>query len=234
VTNIVILNSHAHRHLRVQAGASAPLGDNQRFVQVAINEFSLLLVHYPILFSKDADTGLFYCGAMLGFDTGENLFLNEGGNGQDAYRPLNLQRAPFFVAGSDLAIDLDSPRVDETRGESLFAESGEPSPYLQSIVSAFRDLRQGFEMTKVFVDTLLKLKLIEAITIDVGFDDGTKRALNGLYTIDRNALRNLPDAAVIDLFRRGYLDLITMMIASLKQIPVLAQKKNRLLHESGQ
>ncbi|MEJ0028774.1 MAG: SapC family protein [Rhizomicrobium sp.] len=229
MTNIVVLNSQTHRHLRVQAGASAELGDNQRFVHVAISEFPALVVHYPIFFAKDSETGAFFAGAMLGF--GENLFLSADGKGQDAYRPLNLQRQPFFVAGSDLAIDLDSPRVG--RGEALFQESGEPTPYLQTIVAAFRELRPGFEMTKVFIDTLLKLKLIEPITVDLGFDDGSRLKLIDLYTIDRNTLQALPDATVLDLFRRGYLHLIYLMIASLKQIPVLAQKKNRRLHESA-
>ena len=34
---------------------------------------------------------------------------------------------------------------------------------------------------------------------------------------------------VLDLFRRGYLNLIHLMIASLNQVSVLAQKKNRRL-----
>jgi hypothetical protein len=233
VTNIVILNSQTHRALRVHAGASAAHGDNQRFVQVAINEFPFLAVHYPILFSKDADTGAFFCGAMLGFDTGENLFLSEDGKGQDAYRPLNLQRTPFFVSGSDLAIDLDHSRVSMEKGEPLFTEEGEPTPYLKSIVAAFRELRPGFEMTKIFIEALLKLKLIEPIVVDLAFDDGTKRELNGLYTIDKTVLKDLPDATVVDLFRRGYLHLVYLMIASLKQIPVLAQRKNRRLHEAS-
>lgn len=233
MTNIVVLNSQDHRDLRVQAGASALLGDDRRFVQVVIGEFPSLVVHYPILLSKDSDTGAFFVGAMLGFLDNENLFLSEDGKGQDAYRPLNLQRAPFFVAGADLAIDLDSPRVNAARGEALFAPDGEPTPYLQSIVAAFRDLRPGIEMTKVFIDTLLSLKLIEPIAVDLGFDDGSKLQLVDIYTIDKTALRDLPDATVLDLFRRGYLHLIYLMIASLKQIPVLAQKKNRRLHESA-
>lgn len=230
MANVVVLNSQSHRNLRVQAGASAAHGDNQRFVQVAVAEFPSLAVHYPILFSKDTDTGAFFCGAMLGFDVGENLFLS---GGEDAYRPLNLQRLPFFVAGNDLAIDLDHSRVSTSKGEALFTDEGEPSPYLQAIVRTFQELRPGFEMTKIFIDTLLKLKLIEPIVVNVAFDDGSKRELNGLYTIDRTVLKDLPDATVIDLFRRGYLNLIYLMIFSLKQIPVLAQRKNRRLHEEG-
>jgi hypothetical protein len=81
-------------------------------------------------------------------------------------------------------------------------------------------------MTKRFIETLLKLNLLEPIDIVLGFDDGSKRNLADLYTVNQDVLRKLPDAAVVELFRRGYLQLIYMAIASLKQIPVLAQKKN--------
>jgi SapC protein len=227
VTQIVLLDSQAHRTLRVQTEPSARYGDNQRFVAVGVNEFSLAVAHYPILLSKDADTGAFYCGVMLGFDEGENLFLQEG---RTVYRPLNLQRGPFYSAGSDLAIDLDNPRVGAPGGEALFSDSsGKPTAYLESILELMRSLHQGAEFTKLFVDTLLQLRLIAPLNIDAQFDDGTNREVFGLYTIDQEALRALPDAAALDLFRRGYLQLIYLMIASLKQVPVLAQKKNRRL-----
>ena len=229
MANIVILNSHAHRALRVRAEASERLGDGQRFVPVVIDEFPLLAVHYPILLSKDADTGQFYCGAMLGFDAGENLFLKEN-DGHDAYRPLNLQRGPFYTSGSELAIDLDHARIDARGGgEALFTEDGTPTPYLESIMALMRELRPGLERTKVFIKTLMDLRLVDPVTFDLGFDDGTKREVIGLYTISSQTLRELGDAAVLDLFRRGYLQLIYLMIASLKQVPVLAQAKNRRL-----
>jgi hypothetical protein len=82
------------------------------------------------------------------------------------------------------------------------------------------------EMTKRFIETLLRLDLLEPIDVVLGFDDGSKRNLADLYTVSQDALRKLPDAAVVELFRRGYLQLIYLLIASLKQIPVLAQKKN--------
>lgn len=231
MTNIVVLNTEAHRALRVRAKASARFGDDQRFVPVVIGEFALLAVHYPILLSKDAETGAFYAGAMLGFDDRENLFLDEA-KGFDAYRPLNLQRAPFFAAGDELAIDLDSPRVNDREGEALFDDSGTPTPYLQGIMHAFRELKPGMERTKRFIETLLALKLVETVTIDLAFDDGTRRVTEGLYTIDNDALRALPDEAVVDLFRKGYLQLIYLMIASLKQVPVLARRKNMRLLEA--
>src|SRR5438477_12200661 len=92
-----------------------------------------------------------------------------------------------------------------------------------------RDLKPGLEMTKAFVEDLAGLKLIEPIDIDLAFDDGSKRQLAGLYTVNQKALHALPDPAVIELFRKGYLQLIYLMIASLKQVPVLARRKNNAL-----
>jgi SapC len=225
VTNVVVLNTELHRSLRVFGEPSAQFGDNQRFVQVVVTEFPQLVLQYPILFSKDADTGAFYCGAMLGFDEGENLFLKEG-RGYEGYRPLNLQRLPFYTHGSDLAIDLDHPRVNAEGGTALFTGNGEATAYLDSIKSAFRDLRPGIEMTKQFVATLMKLRLVEPVDITLQLDDASKRELAGLYTINKDVLRNLADAQVVELFRRGYLQLIYLMIASLKQVSTLAEKKN--------
>ena len=226
MTNVVLLNNEEHRALRVQPGAAARYGDNQRFVSVIAGEFAHLAVHYPILLTKDQDTGGFFIGAMLGFDEGENLFLDA--RGMETYRPLNLQRGPFFTAGNEIAIDLDNPRIDEA-GRPLFNDAGEPTPYLQSIMALFRDLWPGLEVTKVFVQTLVSLKLIEPIDIDLAFDDGSKRKLTGLYTISQPALRALPEESVLDLFRRDYLQLIYLMITSLKQVPVLARRKNNAL-----
>ncbi len=224
----MLLDNQLHRKLRVHAQAGAQYGDNQRFVAVVVNEFHALAMHYPILFSKDADTGQFYCGAMLGFDAGENLFLDDY-RSLSVYRPLNLQRGPFLTSGSDLAIDLDHPRVAADGDQELFTETGEPSRYLQSIMGLMRDLRPGLERTRIYIDTLLGLKLIEPMTVSARFDDGSNREISGLYTINRDQLKELADAAVLDLFRRGYLQLIYLMLASLDHVSALLQKKNRSL-----
>jgi hypothetical protein len=225
MTRIVPLSKEAHKSLKVDARAAAAYGDNLRFTHVVAKEFPLLVVHYPILFAKDANTGEFYCGVMLGFEEGENLFLQEWRD-LDYYRPLGLQRMPFYANGPDVAIDLDHPRVGVEDGVALFTEFGEPSRYLQRIIWAFQDLSNGITITRSFITALLQLKLIEPLSLEAEFDDGTTRNCAGLYGVNQEALSALPDQVVVDLFRLGYLRLIHFMIASLKQFPVLARKKN--------
>jgi hypothetical protein len=41
----------------------------------------------------------------------------------------------------------------------------------------------------------------------------------------------LPDATVIELFRTGYLRLMHLMIASRRQFPILARRKNQRILE---
>ena len=231
MTQIVPLDKEAHRSLKVDGRASAAYGDDRNFVQVMVNEFPLLVVHYPIFFSKDADTGGLYCGVMLGINKGENLFLEEWAE-REFYRPLALQRGPFYAQGPALAIDLDHPRVGAEGGKPLFTEHGQPTKYLQSIIWAFQDLKPGIETTKLFVARLLELNLIEPIDVEVEFEDGSIHKCLGLYSVNQETLSRLPDEVVLELFRRGYLRLIHLMIASLKQFPILARKKNARLLEA--
>jgi SapC protein len=231
MTHIVPLNNEVHRSITVDRRPSAAYGDNQRFVQVIVKEFPMLVTHYPILLSKDAQTGQFYCGAMLGFDEGENLFLEEWMRGE-LYRPLSLQRGPFYTKGTELAIDLDNPRVGAEGGEPLFIEQGQPTRYLQSIIWSLQNLKPGLELTRILNTRLLELKLIEPVDIEVRLDDGMARKCIDLYTINQEVLERLPDAVVVELFRRGYMRLIHYMVASLKHIPLLANKKNARLLEA--
>ena len=231
MTQIVLLSKEAHRSLKVDGRASAAYGDDRHFVQVTVNEFPLLVVHYPLFFCKDPNTGGFYCGAMLGFKEGENLFLREWEE-REFYRPLILQRGPFYAQGPELAIDLDHPRVGAESGKPLFTEYGQPTRYLQSIIWAFQDLKPGIETSKFFVARLLELNLIEPVDVDVEFEDASTHKCLGLYTVNQETLSRLPDEVVVELFRRGYMRLIHLMIASLKQFPVLARKKNGRLLEA--
>lgn len=219
------LNPDAHRHVHVSAQAGM-LGENTRhFVPVISEEFSRLAAHYPIVLAKSAETGAFFAGAMLGIESGHNLFFGKSRE-REVYLPLDLRRAPFFTSGESLAIDLEHPGIDPIDGESLFDDDLQPTTYLRSVQVMMTQLKYGIVETSRFVDLLLALKLVEPIDISLRFDDGTRHRLDGLYTVSSDRLHMLPDADVISLFHSGDLRLIYAMIGSLEQIPVLARMHN--------
>lgn len=226
MTNLELLQPGKHRHLRL-----SPTSDpTPHFVPIVVDEFAAAAATCPIVFTKAAATGQFYAGALFGFKPGESFlheFIERGG-----FRPLHLQRDGFFITGEHIAIDRSHPRFSETDGEPLFDAANQPGSGLRQVQRVLGELHAGTEATNVFIRSLLNLKLIEPIDISLTFDGGEWLRLEGLYTVSLDGIRNLDDAAALSLFRSGDLQLAYVMSASLKQIPILARLRNRLLAAS--
>jgi len=202
-------------------------GQHPPFVPVVIEEFPAAAALCPIFFAKDAETGDFYVGAMFGFQAGELLV--EGADRRDAlFRPLDLQRQGFFVSEENIAVDLDHPRFGPGASIALF-EDGQPSEPMRRVQWALGQLKAGMEATGEFIREMLELKLIEPVDVSLGFDDGQKLHLEGLYTITRDGLADLDDAQVVGLFRKGYLQAAYCITLSLNQVGVLARRRNERL-----
>ena len=222
MTNLELLNAEHHAGLRLN---DLPPG-GPHFVQVVASEFVAAAAVCPIFLTKNAETGRFYAGAMFGFEPGENL-LRQAEAGRPLFTPLDLERAGFFIAADGaVAIDPAHPRFAAPQGAPLFEADGQPSPALRRIQHVLAQLNVGVPETDAFIQTLVEARLVEPIDVDLSFDDGRTLNLTGLYTVSLDALGELDDAAVIDLFRRGYLQLIYAMNGSLRQVSSLAKLRN--------
>lgn len=229
-----LLDTKGHADLRI---ARARL-DQRHFVQVVPSEFARIATRCPILLAKHPETGRFYAGAVFGFVSGENLLIDPGGT-LDGAMPTDVERAGFFITDDKIVIDREHPRFHAegvalkgaaSEGLALFEADGRPSEHLQRVQRALAVMKHGLEASDAFIETLLRHKLVEPIDIALTFDDGQQVALEQLYTVSRDALGDLDDAAVLALFRGGQLQLVEIMIASLQQIPLLARRRNdRLL-----
>ncbi len=229
------LNTEKHRQLRVRTGYSEALGDGVMYVMTYPLEFRDIQSCYPILFTKDPGTGGFLAAAVLGFDANQNLFLSD--DGWDAtYVPALVQRQPFLIAtgGEDddkppvVSVDLDHPRVSQDEGEALFDDKGGPSEFLNQKIALLHKLHQGLQHGVGFIDTLLKHELLEQITLDLAFNDGSKKTLEGLYCIAEEKLYQLKGDVLESLNQAGYLQPIFMAVASLSRIRDLIERRNRL------
>jgi hypothetical protein len=221
-TQFELLNAQDHGHLRVGFRRDS----RQHFVRIVLSEFTAAASCCPILLTKDATSGDFYAAALLGFKPGECLLKNLTERG--GFEPLNFQREGFFTAGEQIAIDRANARFGQ-KGDLLFDEARQPSPRLRQIQRVLNRLHDGVQKTDVFIRTLLSLKLVEAIDVSMNFDDGERLTLKGLYTVSMDALHALGDADIVSLFRLGDLQRIYAMNASLSQIAILADKRNRQL-----
>lgn len=221
-TNLELLSAPHHAGLRLGDLSSG----GPHFVQVVASEFVAAAAVCPIFLTKNAETGRFYAGAMFGFEPGENL-LRHDEVGRPLFTPLDLERMGFFITvDGAVAIDPAHPRFAAPRGAPLFEADGQPSPALRRVQHVLAQLNVGIPETDAFIQTLVEARLVEPVDVDLSFDDGRTLNLTGLYTVSLDTLGELDDAAVLDLFRRGYLQLIYAMNGSLKQVSSLAKLRN--------
>jgi hypothetical protein len=228
------LNTEKHRQLRIRTGYSAALGDAVMYTMTYPMEFRDIQNCYPILFAKDPNTGGFFSAAILGFEADQNLFLND--DVWDApYVPALMQRQPFLIAtageGDDkppvVSLDLDHPRVSQDDGEALFNSDGKPSEFLNQKIALLDKLHRGLQHSSGFIDTLLKHELLEQITLDIAFNDGEKKSLQGFYSIAEERLYQLQGDALESLNQAGYLQPVFMAVASLSRMRDLIERRNR-------
>jgi hypothetical protein len=230
-----ILNKEKHRHLRIKTGYGAALGDAIMYVMTYPMEFRDIQGCYPILFTKDPDTGGFFAAALFGFESDQNLFLQN--DGWDAsYVPAMVQRQPFLMAtGGEgentnpaVSLDLDHARVAQDEGEALFDAEGRPTEFLNQKIALLDKLHRGLQHGRGFINTLLKHELLEQITFDIAFNDGSKKSLQGFYTIAEERLYQLKGDVLESLNRAGYLQPVFMAVASLSRIRDVIERRNRL------
>jgi len=224
MANFEVLNNEAHRNLRLRARAEAGLHS----VPIVLSEFSAAAACCPIMLAKNPENGRFYVAALFGFEPGENLVSEDPGAAR-TFRPLDLERQAFFISGENIAVDRDHPQISEKEGEPLFGDDGEPTDTMRRVQRALGLLATGNEETERFIETLVALRLIEPIDISLSFDDGRKVRLDGLYTVSLDAIAELGDSDALTLFRKGYLLLAYTLASSLRQISVLANRRNERL-----
>lgn len=235
MTRPALLDNVTHRNLRIHTQRSAALGDARQFVLALPAEFRQLQSHFPIVFQHvEGDVG-FQPVVLFGLEEGQNVFATE--SGWDApVVPMALQREPFLIgrAADDslqLHIELDSPRIVRPEegevGTALFMPHGGFSEYLDHVVQLMESLHGHAQQLPAFIAALKQHQLLEPVVLDIQKLTGELGRLTGLFTINEERLAALPGEALQTLAREGYLLPIYMQIASLAQLPMLAERASR-------
>ena len=213
MTNHELLNNVDHRDLRVDIRPGADPADDVMCTLAIPSEFRSLQADFAIFFHKNEETGKFLPMVMFGFQTGENLYLNDG-CWEAMYIPLMIERGPFLIGFQNamengvtqkkmvISIDMDNPRVDCAEGEPLFQPFGGNSEYTDHIVAVLQEIDKGQAMIEELVDALLAHDLIEPFTLDIELDNGEKHSLRGFHTIQEEKLAALDGEVLADFSRR--------------------------------
>lgn len=237
MSNHQILNPVDHVDLRIHVGPDAEFGDKVMACLAVPAEFRRLATDYPILFRFDPEQRGFSALALMGFEQGENLFL-DGQSWHAAAKPLALAIQPFLVgrsrdpdAAAQVHIDLDHPRVARGgHGIRVFDDGAQPTPYLEQAIAMLGELDEGHRASPAFFAALDRYSLLEPFSLDVPGVDGGEHRLVGYHLIDEEKLRGLEPAAMGELHAEGHLMPLFMALASLGNLAKLARRRTARDH----
>ena len=240
--NRVPLDNVVHRSLRVALRRSIEL-DHVNQALVVPGEFEEVQREYPIFLRKDQD-GRFVAVALLGFEKGENLFV-ENGRWNARYVPATHSRGPFFLglreieelgqARSELAVhvDLDDPRVGTEDGELLFKEHGGNTTTLDHVTSRLQLIHHGLDASARMYALLDELRLIQPMELELQLGDGARYHVTSMFTIGMEQLQGLAGAELERLHRSGFLAPTIFIRSSLPNLNRLVELKERKLSSVG-
>lgn len=227
------VTAEQHKNIKIRRDTGFDWAQTLHVVPIVLNEFADVAANCPIIFVKDENSDRLRVAAMMGLDVEKNLLVRES-NWLGTHIPMNLGRIPFsFVPLGDgkalgAAIDMNSDMVSETEGEPLFTEEGEPTEYLKNVNSFLANLFNGEIATQKYAEALDKHDLLREFKLQMTAEDGTRRELVGLHTIDPKLLQELPQETILEFHKEGFLAAIYMSIQSMSQMRRLVRYHNEL------
>jgi hypothetical protein len=224
----VLLDREKHRHRRVAPSTSFAFARNANSLYLAGVEFNEACKEYAIVFTRGG-SGQIVPVAMLGLRARENLFVDEKARWTANYIPAFVRRYPFVLtelAGQSLAVCIDEAftGLNDKKGEALFDEQGNNTPFLQNALEFLNRYQQEYRRTEAFCRRLEQVGLLVEMNAKADLVDGRSFSVNGVLVVDEKKLLALPDAVALALFRTGELHLVSMHLMSLGNMKSLVDR----------
>ncbi len=201
------VRAEAHVGVSIRPELDFSFAAHVNTVPVTLPEFMMVARHYPIMFLGPDLVPT----AALGFNPQHNLFVNDKGEwalGQ--YVPAYVRRYPFILLGAEgsdlLHLGIDGVAASSKPGARALFEKGEQTAATKQAVELCEQFHQAFTFTRDFSKALLDADIIEERTLEVeAGPGGQKTTLGSFKRVSEDKFRQLPDATVLDWFKKGYM-----------------------------
>jgi len=232
MANLVAINKAKHSKLKIAEKRDISHIANQHIVSITASEFAKGALSYPVVLIKDPGTERYRSVAMLGLESGENLFFSPDWSA--LYTPQNVGLLPFAL-GMDpekentltACIDLDNPTVGEDKEIALFNDDGEESDLFKNIQESLGRLYEAEVMTERFIKEIKEADLLQELELNLALESGEKKKVVGIFSIDEKKLQELSDDKVLDFHKRGMFIPLHAMLGSVAQIHRLVKLRNQ-------
>lgn len=215
-----LLNKQQHEGLGIEP-AKKPFGfcSKIRAVPLTISEIPEASKYYPVVFMSAEEP---FPIAILGFNSDDNLFVDENGNWESfVYIPGYLRRYPFAFAGETggerlaLVIDAAFEGVSKSATPKLF-ENGELSEFGKQAMEFTRTYEGDRRLTDQIMKELKKYDLIRSQTAQyTPVGETTPRPFAQYFGIDEQRIHELSDQQYLELRKMNALPIIYSHVISL-------------------
>ena len=220
------------RHADLSIGeANFEFAANVNSVPLMAVEIPRAVRDYTIVF---AGTDVITPVVLLGVENNSNVYVNAEGGWDAEYVPAFVRRYPFVFSMSEdesqftLCID-ESWKACQRDGEGrrLFDDQGERTEYLSQMLAFLEQYQAHFNRTKTFCAKLKELDLLEPMKADFKLADGKEHSLGGFMAVNREKLKNIPEASASELLKSDELELIFNHLLSMANLRSVADRASK-------
>jgi len=221
----VPLKKDQHANLKIKPSADFRRFKKNHLIPIVHQDFFALAAEFPLVFVKNNQTSEFVPVAVMGLRDGQNLYCQTE-QWPAHVMPMSFGNAPLVIARADpegeqyiVLIEEDSPMLSETEGEAMFTESGEKTEFLDRKVEIMLNIAQQSEQTQAVCKKLAEMDLLMTQQVQLRYRPDSKLYnIDGIYTVNEDALNRLSDADFLMLRTNGFLPLIYAHLSSLQQL----------------
>lgn len=224
MTEPVLLSFEKHGKLHLNETKDFTEFKSKHLVPVVLHEFYTLATEFPLIFVRNSESGDFVPVAMMGLTKGKNLYCQTR-QWRSEFIPSTFTLAPFSVRRLEsdnddavIAVDEESPLLSESAGKPMFQANSEYTAYLRKridhVVTVTKQSLQTLALSRLLADK--NLFRTSPLTFQLNANS-TKYEVEGVYTIDEEALAKISDEDYLELRKRGLIPLIYSHLTSLHQ-----------------
>jgi len=220
--NVVPVSKEKHSDLSIER-VDFDFAANVNSVPLTAIVMPLAAREYTIVFAGNEDAVAPV--VVLGVDGSTNQYLDENKAWKADYIPAFVRRYPFVFSQSQdgkqfmLCVDESWSGCNrEGRGQRLFTEEGENTPYLDNMLKFLGDYQTQFLRTQAYCNKLKEMDLLEPMQAQITLPGGEKRSLGGFLGATRAKVKALDAEKLAELVKTDELELTYLQMASLNNL----------------
>ncbi len=224
----VPVSKDRHANLSIDTTQDYRFAGGVNSVPLTATEFPFAARDFVIVFAG-AETPM--PSAILGVSQDKNLFVGNDGRWQGRYIPAFVRRYPFVFSLDDagerftLCVDQEFGGLnEEDRGERLFDEQGEQTPYLERMLQFLQEYQAHFQRTQQFCAQLKELNLLESMQAHLTLPAGNQQSLTGFQVVNRDRLKALSGEQLAGLAQSDGLELAYLHLQSLNNFASIVER----------